>query len=190
MGNRRLLLMTALLLGGCIGGVAVYASWGERLPTVLRDLLVLSPVSATLHDVTAQFFASCFQPLCLLLVLFFGGLFACGAPIILLVPVFWGLGLGMSVAHQYAGGIGGVLCCALLVVPHGLLKAAALLLFAVQSLQFSAQLAGQLLPRGAHCGGLWQSFRMYCVHLLLLLPTVFVAAAIDVGLRLALFRFF
>ena len=189
-GNRRLLLMTALFLLGCISGVSVYASWGERLPTALHDLLVLTPVDTTLRGVAAQFFTSCFQTVCLLLLLFFSGLSVCGAPVILLVPVFWGLGLGMSVAHQYAAGLSGVLCSALLVVPHGLLKGAALSLFAVQSLQLSAQLAGQLLPRGAHCGGLWQAFRAYLAHLLLLLPLVLLAAVIDVGLRLLLLRFF
>ncbi len=189
-GNRRLLLMAGLFLLGCMGGVAVYASWGERLPTALHDLLVLTPVDTTLRGVTAQFFASCFQTVCLLLLLFFSGLSACGMPVILLVPVFWGLGLGMSVAHQYAQGLGGVLCSALFVVPHGLLKAAALVLFAVQALQLSAQLAGQLLPRGAHCGGLWQAFRLYLAHLLLILPLVLMSAVIDVGSRLLLFRFF
>ena len=189
-GNRRLLLMAALMLGGYAIGLMVYASWGDRLPTALTTLLVIDGVEATLQGVTAQFFSSCFQAVCLLLVLFLGGLSACSAPIGLLVPVFWGMGLGVSAAHLYTQGIRGLLCAAVLLVPPSLFKGAVLLLGAVQSWQLSLQLAGQLLPRSAHIGGLWQSVRLFCVRFLLLLPLLFAACALDVGLRLCLFRFF
>ncbi len=189
-GNRRLLLMMALVLIGCVSGVAVYASWHEQLPAGLHQLLVVTSVKADVSDVMAQFFASCFQPMCLWLLLFFSGLSACGAPASFLVPVFWGLGMGLLQAHYYAQGMVGMLLAFLLIVPHSLLKAIALSIGSVQALQLSLQLAGQLLPRGAHCGGLWQTFRLYCVRFLLLLPLLLAAAALDVGLRLCLFRFF
>ncbi len=189
-GNRRLLLMLVLTILGCVSGVSVYASWREQVPSFLSELLVVSPVQAEVGAVMGQFFASCFQALCLLLLLFLSGLSACGAPVSLLVPVFWGLGLGLLQAHYYAQGIVGMLFATLLIVPHSLLKAVVLAHGAVQSLQLSLQLAGQLLPRGAHCGGLWQLFRLYCVRFLLYLPLLLAAAALDVGLRLCFFRLF
>ena len=62
----------------------------------------------------------------LLGVLYLLGLWACGVPFILLVPLFHGVGLGMTEAHYYSTGIGGVTVVAALVMPVGLLSAAVL----------------------------------------------------------------
>ena len=52
--------------------------------------------------------SSCLSPLILLGLLFLVGLSACGAPVILLVPLFYGLGLGMTEAYYYSTGAAGI----------------------------------------------------------------------------------
>lgn len=189
-GNRRLLLMLMLVLLGCMAGVALYASLREELPPAVMQLLTLQPITGGIGAAFSQLLSSCFQPVCLLIVLFLSGLSACGAPMVFIVPLFWGIGLGLTQAHYYAQGAVGILLSAVLILPPCILKSAALLIGCSQSLQLSLQLSGQLLPRGAHCGGLWQDFRLYCFRVLLLLPLVLAGGALDVGLRVLLLRFF
>ena len=62
---------------------------------------------------------------------------------------------------------------ALLVLPHSLVTAAALLMGCAESLRMSLLIAGQLLPNAANCGGLWQDFRLYCMRFLLLVGVAF-----------------
>ncbi len=187
---RRVLPLLLLLLIGCGCGVIVYAAWADDLPSSVTALLAIQPITGGLQGGFAQFFLSCFQTLCLLAVVFLSGLSACGAPFALAVPLLWGIGVGLAQAHHYSCGGSGVLLAAVFILPHSLLEAAVLSRGYLLSVKMSLQLAGQLMPRGAHCGGLWQNFRLYCVQFLLLLPLLFAAGAVDVGLRALLLRFF
>ncbi|MBR2338677.1 MAG: stage II sporulation protein M [Clostridia bacterium] len=188
--NRRLLLLLVFLFVGCIGGVVLYHSLKGELLERANTLLPLRGITGGIRGGFSQLCSSCFQTLCLLAVLFIAGLSACGAPIAFTIPLFWGAGLGMTQAYYYASGGAGVLLTALLVLPHSLPEAAALLMGCAESLRMSMQITGQLLPRGAHCGGLWQDFRLYSVRFLLLLPLLLAAGALDVGLRALFLRFF
>ena len=188
--HRRLLWLLILLLIGVGGGVAVYRSFGGNLPEPMGDLLLLRPVNDGFRGAVSQLWSACFQLLVLLVVLFVSGLSACSAPLVLSVPLFWGIGLGLSLAHYYTYGLSGVLLCAVLLLPPALLKAAVLLAACSQALHMSAQMFSQLLPRGARCGGLWQTFRLYGGRFLLLLVPLVLSGLLDVGLRALLLRFF
>lgn len=183
IGNRRLLLFLALLLGGCLVGVLLHNSFRQTLPESLTALLRVQTVSDGLRGGVACMASSCFQTFCLLAILFLSGLSACGAPITFAVPLFWGVGLGMTEAYYYACGGAGVLLVAVLVLPHSLLKAAALLMGCAESLRMSLLLSGQLLPKSAHCGGLWQDFRLYALRFAVLLIPLAVSGVLDVLMR-------
>ena len=73
---------------------------------------------------------------------------------------------------------------AILVIPHSLLAATALIMGCSESLRMSLLLSGQLLPN-AHCGGLWQDFQLYCVRFLVFFGLAFGAGVLDVCLRIA-----
>lgn len=188
--NRRVVPLLVVLLIGCVCGVIVYASLRNEWPAAVTDLLAVRPVTDGIRGGFSQLFTSCFQTLCLLAVLFISGLSACGAPVIVAVPLFWGIGLGLTLGYDYAGGGMGVLIAAIFVLPHSLPEAVSLLIGCVAALRMSLQLAGQLLPHGAHCGGLWQDFRNYCLRFLLAIPFLLTAGVLDVGLRALLWRFF
>ncbi len=186
----RLLLLVGVLLAGCGCGVILFHSLqGDTLTWVTR-VLPLQPITGGFGGAMVQVFSSCFQVLCLVAVLFLGGLSAWGAPLALGALLFWGIGLGMTLGYYYASGGVGVLFCAVMVLPPALPEAIALLIAASQTLHLSVEIAGQLLPRSAHCGGLWQEFRRYGLRFLSLLPLLFAAGVLHVGLRLLLFRFF
>ena len=188
--NRRLLLLLLLLFVGYVGGLIVYRSLDGILLERANVLLPIREVQGGLRGGFSQLISSCFQSFCLLAILFIAGLSACGAPISLVIPLFWGAGLGMTQAYYYTLGGSGVLLAAVLVLPHSLPEAAALLMGCAESLRMSMQVACQLLPRNAHCGGLWQDFRLYSGRFLLLLPLLLLAGAMDVGLRALFLRMF
>ncbi len=184
--NRRLLLLLLLPLIGCISGMVLYSPLSSSLPEEWWALLPLTPVKADVANVFTQWFSSCFQPLCLWVLLFLSGVSACGAPIVLLVPVFWGIGLGFSEAYYVQNGMSGWLVIAVLLLPSAIMELVALLMACSEALRLTLLMAVQLLPRSARCGGLWQDFRLYCVRFLVLSAFILGAGALDVILRLLL----
>ena len=179
--NQRLLLFLLLPIGGCLCGLLLY---GAVSAAEWITLVEIRPVPVGIGQVFSQLFESCFQPILLLAILFVSGLSACGIPAALAVPVFWGMGVGLTQACYYAEGWGGVAVVAAVLLPHSVMEAVVLLMAASECFRMSVRFAVQLLPRSAHCGGLWQDFRLYAVRFLLLLLLLFVAGALDVGMRL------
>lgn len=179
--NRRLLLFLLLPMGGSVCGMLLYSL---IRPAEWLTLLTIERITPSVSAVFSGLFESCFQPILLLSLLFIAGLSACGAPLAVIIPVFWGLGLGLTQASYYASGWQGVLIVAAVMLPHSVMELVALLMAASESLRMSLQFTVLLLPRSAHCGGLWQEFRLYGIRFLLLLLLLFGAGALDVILRL------
>lgn len=181
VSNYRTLLFLALPLIGCLFGLFLYSvvrgsDWARLLP--------IRAVPKTFGAICSAFWSSCFQPLLLLAVLFVAGLSACGVPIALATPVFWGIGLGLTQAYYYASGWAGVGITAAVLLPHSVMEAVALLMGTAECFRMSLRFTAVLLPHSAHCGGLWQPFRLYAMRFLLLTLLLFGAAAVDVGMRL------
>ena len=179
--NRRLRLFLLLPIVGCVCGMLVYSL---VQPAAWLRLFTVERLSPGFSGAFSEWLQSCFQPMVLLTLLFLTGLSVCGAPFAILVPVFWGLGLGMTQASYYASGWQGMLIVAAVVLPHSVMELVALLMAASESLRMSLRFTGLLLPRSAHCGGLWQEFRLYGIRFLLLLFLLFGAGALDVVMRL------
>lgn len=182
--NRRLLIFMALLMVGVCAGIWVFAASYSQMAGELGVMLKLHPLSGGFAGGIAQLFSSCMSLLVMLAVLFLAGLSACGAPVSIVVPVFYGLGLGLTEAYYYASaGTAGIGLVALLVLPHSLLAATALMLGCSESLRMSLLLTRQLLPGGA-LGGLWHDFQLYCLRFLLFVVIAFASGVVDVCLRL------
>ncbi len=179
--NRRILCFLLLPIVGCICGMLLYstvrsASW--------LTLFTVERITPKFPAAFSALFESCFQPIVLLTALFLAGLSACGAPFAVIIPLFWGLGLGMTQAGYYATGWGGVLTVSAVILPHAVMELVAILMAASESLRMSLRFTAVVLPRTAHCGGLWQEFRLYCIRFAVLLFLLFGAGALDVILRL------
>ncbi len=177
--NRRLFPFILLFLAGVGTGVAVYLAAHRNLP---QGLLALSPVGTDALGWLHTLWEACFSTVVLLGVLYLLGMWACGVPFILTVPLFHGVGLGLTEAYYYHTGMGGVATVAALVMPVGLLSGAVLIAACCESLRLSSRLSRQLLPGGAE-GGLWSSFRLYSLRFLLFLAAAVAVAVIEVLLR-------
>lgn len=177
--NRRLFPFAVLFLAGVGIGVAVYLTAADSMPA---DLLSLAPVGAGVTGWLRTLGEACFSTIALLGVLYLLGLWACGIPFILLVPLFHGIGLGLTEAYYYSTGLRGVAVVASLVMPVGLLGAAVLAAACAESLRLSSGLSRQLLPDGGE-EGLWPHFRLYSLRFLLFLAAAMGVAIIEVLLR-------
>ena len=84
----------------------------------------------------------------LTIVLFFVGFFSIGQPVAFFVPVFQGLGIGLSTAYLYASkGIGGIIFCLLLIAPTAFISTFSLLLGSRESIRFSNKNLKMLFPQ-------------------------------------------
>lgn len=187
--NRRLLIFLSLLLAGVLGGVLLFTASHDALAHELSLMLDIPAIEGFSGGMSVLF-SSCFSTIVLLLVLFLAGLTVYGAPVTAVVPLFFGLGVGMTEAYYYGAGRPGILFVAVLVVPRTLIAAAALLMGCSESLRMSLLLSGQLLPSSAHCGGLWKDFRLYGVRFLVFFGLAFVAGVVEVCLRTACYSWF
>ena len=177
--NRRLFPFVALFLVGVAVGVGAYLTTADRLPAALT---ALSPVSEGALGWLRGWGEACFSTVVLLGALFLLGLWACGIPFILLVPLFHGVGLGLTEAYYYRLGMSGVAVVATVVMPVGLLSAAVLVAACAESVQLSACLSRRLLSHGEG-EGLYGRFRLYGLRFLLFLGVAMIVALIEVLLR-------
>lgn len=177
--NRRLLLyLFCLIIGIALGLTLSPASAGDWLSSIME----IRPISGSVAQAVWQVFSSCFLVEALVVLMFVSGLSACGAPVTILVPVFYGLGLGLSQAYWGAQGAQGLLLSAVLIWPHSLVEMLALLMGCCESLRMSLLLAAQLLPGGT-IGGLWHDFKLYLSRFLLFSVIALTAGIVDVLLR-------
>lgn len=186
--NRYFLCLVLLVLCGCLCGVLLFNN--TDLPQTLGGVLPLSRVE---HEFSAALFAwcsACFQTGALLLLLFLSGFSACGAPVPVLLLLFWGIGLGMTEAYYYARGGLGVLFTAAVVLPPAVVQAAALLMASVESMRMSLRLFSCFFARTAHGGSLHKELCLYAVRFLIFTALILSAGALDVVLRLLLFDVF
>lgn len=183
--NRFLILFSFVFLAGAALGVVVYAFSGQAVAEELGIILSIKGAVRGFKGCVSALFSSCFPSFLLLALLFLCGLSACGAPLAAAVPLFFGMGLGLTEGYYGSLGIKGFLILALLVVPHYLIAAAALLFGAIESLRLSVLISRQLLP-GGMMGGLWQDFKIYCLRFLAYTAVAFASGVADVCLRLLL----
>ncbi len=172
--NRRLFPFVGLFVTGAAAGVAIYTAAHGNIPA---DLLSLAPVGGGWWQALGN---SCFSTVLLLAALFLFGLWGCGAPFILAVPLFHGLGLGLTEAYYYSRGWSGVAIAAA-VMPVGLLTAIILTAAGAQSLRMSVGLCRHLL--GGEGEDPRREFRLYCLRFLLFLAAALVVSLMDILIR-------
>ncbi len=185
--NRRLFPFVGLFLFGVLVGVLVYVAAARPAEDWMALLRMSGAVDGWQSGLSALW-SSLLSVVFLLGGLFLLGFWPCGVPFILLIPLFYGLGLGLTEAYYYSLGGQGVIAVLLMVMPHGLLSAAVLVAAAVESMRMSVRLSRQLLPC-ATCGGLWTAFRLYCLRFLLFLCAAVFVGLIGVLLRVVFGRF-
>jgi stage II sporulation protein M len=110
---------------------------------------------------------------------FFLGLCAVGSPAIVLILIFKGAGIGLSIGYLYMQyGLKGVAISALCILPQAVLSSVAIIIACREGLRFSVQLASVVLPTGKQLQ-LWSTFLEYCYKFVICFVIVFAASIID-----------
>lgn len=187
--NRLLLVFCLLFLAGVLLGVIVFALSRSFISSELGLMLNGNSAVQGFNGGIAELFSSSFSAILLLALLFLFGLSACGVPFAVIVPLFFGMGIGLTEAYYYSTGIAGIAAVALLIAPHYLVAAAALTLGSMESIRMSLLFSRQLLP-GGFMGGLWTDFKLYCARFLVFLGLAFASGILDVIMRLLFGHYF
>lgn len=175
------LLLAAMLLSGLFVGSLLIASSGSSVTSFLETLMKTATTSRATQSFGATFSAAFLSNFYLLLITFLLGFSAISAPVIFLVPLYKGLGLGLSMGYLYMNyGFKGVGYCAFMIVPSAVLSVIAILLGCKESFHFSKIFLHYLFvgPKEAGASAL-PALRVYAVRFLLLLALVLGAALIE-----------
>ncbi len=181
--NRRLFPFVGLFLVGVLGGVLLYVTAADRLLTGLDSVLQVSGITDGWQEGLRALANTCFSGFVLIGVLFLLGVWPCGVPFVLLVPLFYGCSVGLTEACYYAQGGGGVLAVVAVVLPTSVCNAALLMAAGVESMRMSVRVARCLLPYDRSSEDLRQPFRLYCLRFLLFAVGVAAVGILHVLLR-------
>lgn len=182
--HSRLILLLSLLLAGVAIGCLLFGAYGKSESAFLGTVLTVEPLQKGVPAALSALYNACFQSVLLLLILFFCGLSACGLPVVLMVPLFFGLGVGMSEAYYYSTGWKGVLLTVVLLLPPLLFKAAALLMASAEAMRMTLLFGGQLLTRGTPAAGMQGEFRLYILRFVIFALIALIGGIADVLLRM------
>lgn len=188
--NQRLLWLLGLFLCGVQIGCLVFQAAWRPLGAALSGLLSPTPLGGGLGSALRHWISYAGPHFLLLLLLFMFGFSVCGVPLALVVPVFFGAGIGLSEAYHFAQGPMGVGYVALIVLPPALLTATALLTACAESVRFSAKLCRVVLPHPTIGSSLWLDFKLYLARFLLCVGLLTAAGVLDTVLRLIFIHHF
>lgn len=178
-------LLALLILAGVLVGALLAPGQAQEPSNGLGifSQQLLSSAAADNHF-WDLFFSSFFSTAVLLCAAFLLGLWAAGAVGIVLVALFKGTGIGLSMGVIYIHyGVSGFLICALFILPWALITSFAVVVACREGLQFSLRMARAVSPAGA--GHLWQMFRMYCLRYVICFGLAAAAAVVEAGSVLA-----
>lgn len=183
--RKRLVLLLTLMLCGFAVGCILFCRYGRTESVFLGRILSIARPTAGVRGVLSALYNSCFLSVLLLGVVFFCGLSACGIPFIWAVPIFFGLGLGMTEGYYYSTGLNGVLLTVVVLLLPSLLKGTALLLGAAEGMRMSLLICGVLTEKNG-AFGLHRDLRLYLLRFAVFLLLIIAGGIADTLLRLLL----
>ena len=174
--NGRLLLFLSLFLMGVGIGCPAYSHSPEAVQK-WPSLWLTYPASASaISGVLTAFGRVCLWPCLLLLMMMTAGLSTIGAPVVLAVPLLYGVSVGFTEAYVYSAD--GLWRMAWLLLPSTLVMLWTLLMSACESLRMTGRLIGQMTPH-AISGSLWSGFKRYLLRYWIFAGLTLLAAAIQ-----------
>lgn len=175
--NLLLIVLATLFISGLvIGALCVRTAGNDILDKMLRMFQNYAQVRSQ-QSLFQNFGSSFIAGIFCILSLYLLGLTAWGAPVILCIPVFDGMGIGMTSGALYTDyGWAGFGYSALIIVPGALISAIAIIFSARESLRCSALLFSE------HCLShpvTREPFKDYSIKFLILTLLIVLSSAVD-----------
>ncbi|WP_137143873.1 hypothetical protein [Ethanoligenens harbinense] len=177
--------LAVLILAGVMVGalLAPGKTPGETSGLQLLSQELLSKAAAS-QGFLDLFCSSFFSTAVLLCAAFLFGLWAVGVVGVVLVALFKGAGIGLSMGYIYIHyGVSGFMICALFILPWALVTSFAIVVACREGLSFSVCIARAISP--AESTHLWQLFRLYAMRFVVCFGLAALAALIEAGSTIA-----
>ena len=184
-----LFLLLLFFLGMVYGAIVVSAGSTELIDTLSFMTSGFIEKRAE-QSLLTTFLGSVSSNGMLLIVLFFLGFGAIFQPAEGFIPIFRGLGLGLSMGYLYSYyGLKGVGFCCLLILPHAFISTLTLILAARESIKLSNLFFGCIRRRPEEAIGA-KAIKLYTMKYLIFLVFVLAAAIVDCLMTFLFARFF
>lgn len=188
-GNWRLLLLLLIFTMGMLSGASLVK--GEPPEILAQSLQKTEQLFGVRQN--QSFLATFWQsllPTCLLWgITFFSGLCAIGLPIILFIPFWKGISIGMLAGYYYSTfALKGLLYSLLLLYPGAIVATFGLLLCCNEGMKNTTDMFNISLH--AQFPESWGGIRLYTFRYLILLGLSIIGAVLDAGLNRLFIRFF
>jgi len=188
--NARMLLLGVLFLLGVVIGISLLNGnsplIGEYSRKIAQDNVSQRLEQSFLTAALYMFLA--FLPFAL--VSYLAGLCAVGSVLSAALPLFKGIGYGLSVSFFYVTfGAQGIAYSALMILPHQFLCALALILMSRESMRFSRLITRNITP-GQQGINLWNDFKLYSLRFVCFLVIPLLSSFLGAFLSTAFSGFF
>lgn len=186
--NRRNLIMLALFAFGMLLGATIIKDSTSAVTVKLAELFDRYRELRNQQSIFSNFCGSMLTSLIFMAVTFIFGLCSIGVPLISIVPVIRGLGLGMISGHLYSEyALNGLGYSLLVLYPGSLISIIALLMCCNESILMSQDMFLVMMNKPAKNSS---AIKMYCARYLVILIIAAIGAATDAICLLAFERFF
>ncbi len=199
-GNRVFYILEGLFFAGYFIGSLLVRTVDSHTLDLLRYLTQGFITERLDQPLLKTFLSSFIGSMILLLVAFILGFSSISQLLTFLIPVFRGLGLGISAGYLYSMyGLQGILFCAVMVLPHVLVSTFALLIGCRESIKFSGVFLSAIVRTGrtrtdtvqeSDASRRTELFQLYLLKFALLSILIVVAALIDTLFTFGFARFF
>ncbi len=177
--NKLTVTMAALFFVGMTYGSIIVGFGDEKLLHTLAFMTKGYMAGRVEQSLAETFLNSLYTSGAFVLLLFLLGFSAISIPAILFLPLFKGLGLGLSVGYLYITyGVKGVAFTAAVILPAALLSTFAIILAGREAFRLSVLFLSSFIPRLS--GTITpRTVKLYCAKFLVLAGIVLISAIID-----------
>jgi stage II sporulation protein M len=169
------IILCGVIWGSVIAGrtdISKQSSFGMLLQEILSKNIAS-------RGFLSLFLSSFFSSALILCASFVLGLCALGSPGHLVLALFKGAGIGLSMGYIYVRyGAKGFAICTLFILPWALITSLAFMIACREGIRFSFLMARAVLPSG-NVPNLWSNFSNYCYRYLFCFGLVLIAALVE-----------
>ena len=189
--NWRVWLVAAFFVAGLGAGSIAVRGYVNGSDDILNQIVGGFIHSRQNQTVFQTLFNSLASSVPLLVCTYIFGLCAVGMPMVPLVALFRGLGLGVSMGYLYsAHSLGGIMYCLLIIIPPAIISTLVIIFSGREALRFSYLLFGLLFKKGGSSPNSAPDFRKYSLRFCVFLLFLVAAAIADAFFSMAFSKFF
>jgi len=179
-------LVAVFIISMIIGAAAVKTTNGE----LIKRIVTVYQSKRTNQSFLQTAVSGLLSALPLFLIVFFSGFYPLGAPVIVLAPVYKGLGTGLTMGYLYSQwGLKGVVYSFILIVPTTLIYMISMVFSCKEALRLSGTILRELTPK-ARMDKMVDDVKLYLKRFFAFFIIILLSCLVDLLLTAGFARFF